>query len=202
MTNHLKKQELSFRLHFVLKVTAYFQDWLFCQVCWFGSLLFLKKLRPTISIIHSSRFFHCLLSNFGMNCMYVYKAGFLRCFSDLNWVPSYVNRDPRIKENYHRVPRIRENQVPRIREIGSLEVHTRCLTFSLKKTLIQSIIFFCFCFRIHNCRRCNVHGIYHGRNYQIPSCFVRKYSWNYSNDCSHSQTSWPFSSFRFILIDY
>ena len=33
---------------------------------------------------------------------------------------------------YFRVPRI-ENRVPTIREIGSLQVHTRCLTFSLKK---------------------------------------------------------------------
>jgi len=29
-------------------------------------------------------------------------------------------RVPRIRENYHRVPKIRENRVPRIREIGSL----------------------------------------------------------------------------------
>ena len=37
-------------------------------------------------------------------------------------------RVPRIRENYHRVPRIRE--------IGSLQIHTGYLTFSLKK-LIQ-----------------------------------------------------------------
>ena len=43
------------------------------------------------------------------------------------------DRLPRIRENYHRVPRIRKNRVPRIREIGSLQVHTRYLTFSLKK---------------------------------------------------------------------
>jgi len=40
----------------------------------------------------------------------------------------------RIRENYHQVPRIRENRVPRIREIVSLQVHTECLTFSFKKT--------------------------------------------------------------------
>jgi len=35
-------------------------------------------------------------------------------------------RVPRIRECYHRVPKIRE--------IGSLQIHTRFLTFSLKKT--------------------------------------------------------------------
>jgi len=43
------------------------------------------------------------------------------------------NRVLRITENYHRIPKIRENLVPRIREIGSLHTHTRYLTFSLKK---------------------------------------------------------------------
>ena len=42
------------------------------------------------------------------------------------------NRVPRIRENYHRVPKIRENRVPRIREIGSLQIQTGFLTFSLK----------------------------------------------------------------------
>jgi len=37
------------------------------------------------------------------------------------------NRLPRISENYHRVPRIRD--------IGSPQVHTGYLTFSLKKNL-------------------------------------------------------------------
>ena len=41
-------------------------------------------------------------------------------------------RVPRIRENYHRVPKIRKNPVPRIGEIGSLQIHTRYLTFSLK----------------------------------------------------------------------
>jgi len=36
------------------------------------------------------------------------------------------DRVSRIRENYHRVPRIRENWVSKIREIGSLQVHTRC----------------------------------------------------------------------------
>ena len=40
-----------------------------------------------------------------------------------------------------RVPRIRENchRVPRIREIGSLQIHTGHLTFSLKKNLLKII---------------------------------------------------------------
>jgi len=41
-------------------------------------------------------------------------------------------RVPRIRENYHRVPTVRENRVPRIREIGSLQIHNGHLTFSLK----------------------------------------------------------------------
>jgi len=57
---------------------------------------------------------------------------FIRCFRDPIWVPRIENRDPRIRENYHQVPRIRENRVLRIR-IGSLHVHTGYLTFSSKK---------------------------------------------------------------------
>jgi len=55
--------------------------------------------------------------------------------SDPIRVPRIENWVTRIIENYHRVPRIRENRVPRIREIGSLQVHTRYLKkkFSLKK---------------------------------------------------------------------
>jgi len=43
------------------------------------------------------------------------------------------NRVLRIRENCHRVLRITENGVPRISEIGSLQVYTGYLTFSLKK---------------------------------------------------------------------
>jgi len=39
------------------------------------------------------------------------------------------------RENYHRILRIRENRIPRIKEIGSLQVRTGYLTFSLKNTL-------------------------------------------------------------------
>jgi len=60
---------------------------------------------------------------------------FLRCFRDPNRVLRIENRVPKIREHYHRVPKIRENRVPRIREIGSLQVHTEYLTLSLKKTL-------------------------------------------------------------------
>ena len=38
-------------------------------------------------------------------------------------------------ENNHRVPKISENQAPRIREIGSLQIQTGFLTFSLQKHL-------------------------------------------------------------------
>jgi len=40
-----------------------------------------------------------------------------------------------MREKYHRVPKIRENRVPRIREIGSLQIRTGFLTYSLKKPL-------------------------------------------------------------------
>jgi len=67
-------------------------------------------------------------------------SGFLRRFRDTIQVP-------RITENYHRVPkirenrvsRIRENQVSRIRDIGSLHIHTGHLTFSLKKPVLLMI---------------------------------------------------------------
>jgi len=51
-------------------------------------------------------------------------AGFLRRFRDPIRVPRISNRVPRIRENYHRVLKIRENRVPRIIEIGSLQIHT------------------------------------------------------------------------------
>ena len=43
-------------------------------------------------------------------------AGFLRRFRDPIRVPSISNRVPRIRENYHRVPKIIKKWVPRIRE--------------------------------------------------------------------------------------
>jgi len=70
-------------------------------------------------------------------------AGFsLRRFRDPIRVPRISNQVPRIRENYHRAPKIRENRVPRIREIGSLQIHTRYLTFSLKKTCDRCFQFF------------------------------------------------------------
>ena len=60
----------------------------------------------------------------------LYPGFFERCFRD-------PIRVPRIKENYHRTPRIKENRVPRIREIESLQVHTGYLTVSLKKTWLD-----------------------------------------------------------------
>jgi len=66
---------------------------------------------------------------------YIYQV-FLRCFRDPIRVPRIANRVPRIRENHHRVPRIRKNRVPRIREIGPLQVHIGYLTSSLKKNCI------------------------------------------------------------------
>ena len=43
---------------------------------------------------------------------------FLRRPRDPIRVPRIENQVPRIRENYHWIPRIRENWVPRIREIG------------------------------------------------------------------------------------
>jgi len=54
---------------------------------------------------------------------------FLRCFRDPIRVPKTESRVPRITENHHGVTRIREIWFPRIREIGSLQVHTGYLTF-------------------------------------------------------------------------
>ena len=70
--------------------------------------------------------------------------GFTRCFRNPNRVPRIENRVPKISESCHRVPRIRENRVPRIREIGSLQVHTGYLTFHLKKTCRLFLIYFHF----------------------------------------------------------
>jgi len=61
--------------------------------------------------------------------------GFLRRFRDPIRVPRISNRVPRMRENYHRVPKIRKNRVPRIREIGSIQIRTGFLTFYLKKTV-------------------------------------------------------------------
>jgi len=47
---------------------------------------------------------------------------FLRRFRDPIRVPGMSNLVPRIRENYHRGTKIRENRVPRIREIGSLQI--------------------------------------------------------------------------------
>jgi len=65
------------------------------------------------------------------------KPGFFRCFRDPIRVPRIEYRVSRIGQNYHRVPRIPENRVPRIREIGSLQVHTEYLTFSLKNLALN-----------------------------------------------------------------
>jgi len=67
-------------------------------------------------------------------------TGFLRRFRDPIRVPRISNRVPRIRENYHRVPKITANRVRRIREIGSLQIRAGFLTFSLKKILSVQLI--------------------------------------------------------------
>jgi len=65
---------------------------------------------------------------------------FLWCFMDPIRIPGIENLVPRIRETCHRVPKIRENRIPRIREIGSLQVHTGYLRFA-KKTDLAHIFF-------------------------------------------------------------
>jgi len=55
-------------------------------------------------------------------------------------VPRIKNQVPRIRENYHRVLRIRENRAPRTKQIGSLQVHAKYLTCSLKKSLTMDMV--------------------------------------------------------------
>jgi len=64
---------------------------------------------------------------------YTLAQDFLRRFRDPIRVPRNENRVHRISKNCHQVLRIRENRVPRIGEIGSLQVQSGYLTFSLKK---------------------------------------------------------------------
>jgi len=52
----------------------------------------------------------------------------LRRFRDPVWVPRIENR----------VSRIRKNRVPRIRKIGTLQVHAGYLTFPLTETLLSA----------------------------------------------------------------
>ena len=101
-----------------------------------------KRNQALIFLIRSEIFLQSLIY-----CVYATQASLdqlyfslfrvlLRRFRDPIRVPGISNRVPRIRENYHRFPKITENLVPRIREIGeiaSLQSHTGYLTFSLKK---------------------------------------------------------------------
>ena len=66
-----------------------------------------------------------------------FMQSFLKRFRDPIRVHRISKWVPRIRKNYHRVPKIRENLVPRIREIGPLQIQTGFLTFSLKETLFM-----------------------------------------------------------------
>ena len=59
-------------------------------------------------------------------CYNIFANVFQRRFRDPNRVPRISNRVPRAREHYHRVPKIRE--------IGSLQIHTGNLTIFFKKT--------------------------------------------------------------------
>jgi len=72
------------------------------------------KVCLNISGLHTKRFYN-------------FKQSFLKVFSGPIWDPRIEIWVPRIIEDYHRVPRIRE---------------TGSLTFSLKKTVLRVIIFF------------------------------------------------------------
>jgi len=77
---------------------------------------------------------------------------FLRRSRDTIRVPRIENRVPTIRENHHRVLRIKENRVPIIREIGTLQVHIGYLTFSFKKNLPihDAIVLFCIMIVLHH----------------------------------------------------
>ena len=68
-------------------------------------------------------------------------AGFLRRFRDPNQVHRISNRVPRIRENYHRVPKFRQNWVPRIREIQVPTDPYWVTNIFLKKKLATASVF-------------------------------------------------------------
>ena len=96
--------------------------------------------------------------------LFLIRPEFLRHLRNPIWVSKISNRVPIVKENYHRAPKIRENRVPRIREIGSLKIHTGCLTFFLKKSLI----------RLLPVCKCKYHLNMHGKSVSN----VMEKSWN------------------------
>jgi len=66
-------------------------------------------------------------------------SGFLRCFRDSFRVHRIENQVSRIRENYQRVPRIKENRLLRIREIGSVQVHTGYPTKKLRNVIVHHV---------------------------------------------------------------
>ena len=119
--------------------TRYSTCWVYCkfQVLKTCSSLSQLNLLATMSrwrlslsktVIYRHRSARFCSAIYGWNV----KPGFIR---DPIRVPRIENRVRRIRENHHRVSKIKENRVPRIREIGSLQVLIGYITFSLKKTL-------------------------------------------------------------------
>jgi len=106
---------------------------------------------------------------------YYINSVFLRCFRDPIRAPRIENRIPRIRENHHGVPRIKENRVPRIREIGSLQVHIGYLTFSLKKTWYKR-------------RKCCLTHVDIGKGHYNFSCLL--YEQCYSSSALEQREEW------------
>jgi len=106
------------------------------------------------------------------NGLYYIRDFLRRCKGPIR-ITRIENRVPRIIENNHRVPKIRENRVTRIGKAGSLQVHTGCLTLSLKKTLIISCMVFC--------KR---------KRYVWRSSIYMKCRAYFHNRCRHGQTKW------------
>jgi len=92
-----------------------------CEYWWFCPALLAAKVLSTKWVPRVS------LDTYSRNCT-IHPV--LCCLKKIHYSSIYLRqfrnpiRVPRIRETYHRVPGIRENQVPRNREIGSLQVHT------------------------------------------------------------------------------
>ena len=86
--------------------------------------LLLKQLKPLVFVFQNQEMFH------------------VEDAKRTQQVPRIENRVLKISENYPQTHRLKQNQVPRIREIGSLQVHTRFLTVSLKKNYLSVVSLF------------------------------------------------------------
>ena len=141
----LKKQSQKFVNHQQNKCETLFQiTEALSQIAKIQKLeIFLKQLNQRHCEYNCDCFLWCYLCCKNKTCttmkkkqtviqqfvLFEWRQFFQRCFRGPIWVPRIENRVPRIRENYH--------QVPRIREIRSLQAHIRYLTFSLKTNLMK-----------------------------------------------------------------